>query len=104
MRFYDYLCRIPTHRTEIKAQSSGVWESRLRLYPDAFMNMRIAVPPLEEQERIADHLDAEDRKLQNLLRTAQLAVALLEERRTALISAVVTGQIDVRHVGELQPA
>jgi len=48
-RFYDYLCRIPSHRTVMKAHSTGVWESRLRLYPDAFLAMTLTIPPLEEQ-------------------------------------------------------
>jgi type I restriction enzyme S subunit len=55
-------------------------------------------PPLYEQEKIAAFLDAEIMKLDNLLSEASVAVDLLQERRTALISAAVTGKIDVRHL------
>jgi type I restriction enzyme S subunit len=59
-------------------------------------NFWVPVPPLEEQDRIAALLVSEDEKAQGLILQAHLAVALLQERRTALISAAVTGQIDVR--------
>ena len=53
-------------------------------------------PPLEEQTAIASLLDQETAKLDTLMAEAQSAITLLQERRTALISAAVTGQIDVR--------
>jgi type I restriction enzyme S subunit len=95
-RYYDYLCRTPAHVTAIKANSTGVWESRLRIYPDTFLSMRVAVPPIEEQDTIASFLDSETAKLDELVQEAERAIALLQERRTALISAAVTGKIDVR--------
>jgi type I restriction enzyme, S subunit len=98
------VCRIPSHRTAIKANSTGIWESRLRLYPQAFLDMRLAFPPLEEQLEIVRHLDSRTQQWDALISDASRAIELLKERRTALISAAVTGQIDVRHVEELQPA
>lgn len=56
----------------------------------------IAVPPEREQEAITEYLDSETTKLDTLTAEAQRAIDLLQERRTALISAAVTGQIDVR--------
>jgi type I restriction enzyme S subunit len=56
----------------------------------------IALPPREEQTAIATFLDRETTKLDTLMTEASTAIALLQERRTALISAAVTGQIDVR--------
>jgi type I restriction enzyme S subunit len=53
-------------------------------------------PPLEEQTAIASLLDLETAKLDALMVQARTAITLLQERRTALISAAVTGQIDVR--------
>ena len=50
---------------------------------------------MEEQFRIAAHLDMALRDLAALSGTAERAVALLQERRAALISAAVTGKIDV---------
>jgi len=56
----------------------------------------LAVPPIEERKAIVEFLDSEVAKLDTLTTEAQRAIDLLQERRTALISAAVTGQIDVR--------
>jgi type I restriction enzyme S subunit len=63
-------------------------------------NLHIALPPKEEQRAILNHLDGVMAKLNGLAAEAQRAIDLLHERRTALISAAVTGQIDVRHLDE----
>ncbi len=61
-------------------------------------NVELPFPPLAEQTRIAEFLDAETARFDTLTAEAQRAIDLLQERRTALISAAVTGQIDVRGV------
>ncbi|MBK8016314.1 MAG: restriction endonuclease subunit S [Betaproteobacteria bacterium] len=53
-------------------------------------------PPLHEQLAIADYLDVAGAKLDALEQDAERSIALLRERRSALITAGVTGQIDVR--------
>lgn len=57
---------------------------------------KIALPPKEEQRAIADKLDAESNRFEALIETAEEGITLLQERRAALISAAVTGKIDVR--------
>lgn len=57
---------------------------------------RIAVPPNSEQRDIAHFLNTETTRLDELAAEATRAIDLLKERRTALISAAVTGKIDVR--------
>jgi type I restriction enzyme S subunit len=58
--------------------------------------LRIPLPPLTEQRVIVDFIEVETAKLDLLRAHAEHAVALLKERRSALIAAAVTGQIDVR--------
>lgn len=60
-------------------------------------NLSIALPPLHEQQTIAAFLDDETAKIDTLVTEAQQAIGLLKERRSALISAAVTGKIDVRN-------
>lgn len=60
--------------------------------------MLLPLPTATEQFQIECLLEAETVKLDTLTAEAQRAIALLQERRTALISAAVTGQIDVRGV------
>ncbi len=57
-----------------------------------------------EQCGIIEYLDREVQSIDTLTAEAQRAIDLLQERRTALISAAVTGQIDVRSLAEAQPA
>lgn len=59
----------------------------------------LALPPLSEQAVIVEFLETETAKFDTLTAEAQRAIGLLQERRTALISAAVTGQIDVRGAG-----
>ncbi|MBL9154115.1 MAG: restriction endonuclease subunit S [Verrucomicrobiales bacterium] len=60
--------------------------------------IRLCLPPYNEQVSIARFLDDELDNLDTLTAEAQRAIDLLQERRSALISAAVTGQIDVRHL------
>ncbi len=60
------------------------------------------MPPVIEQKSIVAYLDTETAKLDTLTAEAQRAIDLLKERRSALISAAVTGKIDVR--GSNEPA
>jgi type I restriction enzyme S subunit len=64
----------------------------------------VLLPPLAEQTAIVTHIKAETARFDNLTAEAQRAIDLLQERRTALISAAVTGQIDVRPVAERKSA
>ncbi len=60
------------------------------------INFWISTPPQEEQNAIASYLDTETAKFDALMTEANRAITLLQERRAALISAAVTGKIDVR--------
>ncbi len=55
-------------------------------------------PPMEEQRRIADYLDEQTAKIDALIAETETFIELSRERRSALITAAVTGQIDVREV------
>ena len=56
----------------------------------------LPIPPDGEREQIAAHLDEKLEKYAAIVEKAETQVVLLQERRTALISAAVTGKIDVR--------
>ncbi len=61
-----------------------------------FANMPIVLPPNEEQHEIVANLAHESAKFNTLISETEKSITLLQERRTALISAAVTGKIDVR--------
>jgi type I restriction enzyme S subunit len=64
-------------------------------------NIQILTPPPEEQTAIASFLDRETAKIDELISEVEWAIELLQERRTALISAAVTGKIDVREAANV---
>lgn len=70
--------------------------TRASLSQDLLKRLPVLVPPKSEQIEISDYLDTCSAKFDTLTAEAQRAIDLLQERRTALISAAVTGQIDVR--------
>lgn len=67
-----------------------------RVPSEIIENFRIALPDLHEQESIVQHLDAIVLQTDSLVAYAEDGIELLHERRSALISAAVTGKIDVR--------
>lgn len=68
------------------------------IYMPDIQGLRFALPPLSEQEAIVAFLSRERDRIDSLIAEAERAVLVLQERRTALISAAVTGQIDVRAI------
>jgi type I restriction enzyme S subunit len=92
----EMLLRTSQAVTEMKRYSKGITDFRLRLYWDEFKKISVAIPPKSEQMQISDFLVGEVRKFNALSEEAERAIALLQEHRAALISAAVTGQIDVR--------
>lgn len=93
--YVDALVRIPVFAQEVTRYSKGVWSSRLRLYPDGFFETFWPVPPLNEQEQIVARIAEERVKIDKLASATERSIALLKERRSALIAAAVTGQIEI---------
>ena len=93
--FVDSLVRMRVFADEATRYSKGVWSSRLRLYPEGFFEICIPLPPLAEQRAIVAHIAAETARLDALAAAAERTIALLRERRAALIAAAVTGQVNL---------
>jgi len=93
--YIDALVRLPVFAQEVTRYSKGVWSSRLRLYPEGFFEVYLPVPPQEEQRTIVEHIARETTKLDAVRAATERTIALLKERRSALIAAAVTGQLDV---------
>ncbi|EJR0953670.1 restriction endonuclease subunit S, partial [Vibrio alginolyticus] len=67
------------------------------LRTEDFENMQLFIPPIDEQAAILSSIKIILDKLDSLIQKAEQAITLMQERRTALISAAVTGKIDVRN-------
>ncbi|NVZ11441.1 restriction endonuclease subunit S [Allochromatium humboldtianum] len=77
-------------------ETQGYGGTKIQLSLDDVANLVMTLPDTEEQSIIAAFIDHETAKIDALTAEAQTAITLLQERRTALISAAVTGKIDVR--------
>ena len=95
-RYYDFLFRCGVCFSEFRRYSRGIMDMRLRLYFDELGQLYMPYPSKVEQNEIVSFLESELDKFDPLIAETQLAISLLQERRTALISAAVTGKIDVR--------
>jgi len=80
-----------------QAQQDVIGATSPHVNVDTIRNFVLAWPREEERERISLYIDKKVVQLDQLESIALRKIALLQERRTSLISAVVTGKIDVRH-------
>ena len=71
--------------------------TRASLSQDLLKQLSVPLPKLDEQAKIAEFLDEKSALFEKLNESAESAIKLMKERRTALISAAVTGKIDVRN-------
>lgn len=78
----------------------AIESTRMRVSLADYKNSRVILPPLSEQTAIVAFLDSETDKLDALIAKVEEAIERLQEYRTALITAAVTGKIDVRGVVE----
>lgn len=94
--FIHFWTMTEAYRGQVKVACAGTSSSMQNLTQDDFRSFRLAVPPLDEQQAIVAHLKSDLPRFDALTAAATSAISLLQERRAALISAAVTGKIDLR--------
>lgn len=92
--FLYFFLQSTSVKTYFELEVTGTTIFNLSL--ESIRNLSIALPSLIEQSDITVYLDSRISEFDSLLMETQRAISLLQERRTALISAAVTGKIDVR--------
>ena len=98
--FVHRFTQCPVYRIQVRMACDGTSSSMQNLDQNSFKSFLLPIPPAREQLLIVQFLHQADAKTAVVVNAAQLAIALLKERRAALISAAVTGKIDVR--GEVE--
>jgi type I restriction enzyme S subunit len=88
--YFHKLFRLPLYKGRIKAASTGVVESRLRLYSDDLGRIEALFPPPDEQAAIVRFLDHANRKIDRFIRTKRKLIGLLNEQKQAIIQNAVT--------------
>ena len=94
--FATLFLRSDLGRCQIEPQTVGTSASMQKINQSTIKGLTIALPPLKEQREISESMDRITKKYSDQIHQSSLAIELLQERRSALISAAVTGQIDVR--------
>ena len=92
--YANYLLRTDTFIAEFKRNSTGIIESRLRLYPSEFKNIQCLCPPQEEQEAIVSYLDNVTAKIDEAIEAQQKMIDALNERKQIIITRAVTRNMD----------
>jgi len=96
--YFMHLFKTEQYRTEINRWSRGIVPDRNRLYWDEFKAIKSLVPPYDEQARIVDEIRDMKAKTDALGRNIEAMCKLLKEYRSAIITAAVTGQIEIPEV------
>lgn len=107
--YLHYLYRIPEMCGYFKAYSTGIIDSRLRLYPEIFMQLYSVIPSRDEQDQIVRYLDWQVSKINHLIHGYQKQIKLLEERKFTIldqlvhngISASEFNEYDIEYIGKV---
>ncbi|MBG9296982.1 restriction endonuclease subunit S [Corynebacterium diphtheriae bv. gravis] len=93
--YYHYLFRTKWFSGECYKRGKGIMMMRWRTYADQFGDISVPFPSRQEQEHVVNLIEQEQARVEILIMKARRMIALLQERRSALITAAVTGQVEV---------
>lgn len=89
-RFYEFMFRLPAVQQAFRGYAKGIMEIRLRISTIDLLGMKFPVPPSAEQEAIVAYLDEKTAKIDRLIELKEREIKLLNEKKQAVISKVVT--------------
>jgi hypothetical protein len=94
-RFLHYLLRTKPYIQQYRLLLRADTTFDRRIKREDFGDIPIAFPPRQDQRRLADTVEAASSETWRLMRVQERSIVLLQERRQALITAAVTGQLDL---------
>lgn len=97
--FLVRLLQSPVGRAVLERNAAGSNHSMVKISKAELLNLSIPLPPPEEQQVIVSHLDVKISDLDALAEEARASLELVQEQRTALVTAAVTGKVNVRAPG-----
>ena len=96
-KYYHYLFRTDVYADLFKQFSTGIIDSRLRLYPAKFLSLKYAYPPKSTQQRIASYLDKKCNKIEETIQNQRQVIEKLKAYKQSLITEAVTGKIKIQN-------
>jgi type I restriction enzyme S subunit len=88
--YLDYLLRTRAYVAEYTSRSTGVRASRLRLYPNQFLDIALIQPPRTEQDQIVAYLRAHDSHIARFIKAKRDLIGLLTEQKQIIVEDAVT--------------
>jgi type I restriction enzyme S subunit len=92
--YLDYLLRTRAYVAEYIGRSTGIRASRLRLYPNQFLDISLIQPPRPEQDQIVAYLRAQDAHIARFIKIKRDLIKLLTEQKLRIIDHAVTRGLD----------
>lgn len=92
--YLDYLLRTRAYVAEYIGRSTGIRSSRLRLYPNQFLDIALLQPPRPEQDQIVAYLRAQDAHIARFIKAKRELIGLLTEQKLRIIDHAVTRGLD----------
>lgn len=96
--FFLTMLKLPLMGTQFRLNSKGLGTGSsgfMRLYSEDFGNIKIGVPPIDEQDHIVRHINQESTRIDRAISLFQSQIERLKEYRATLIDSAVTGKIRV---------
>ncbi|HRG20402.1 MAG TPA: restriction endonuclease subunit S [Saprospiraceae bacterium] len=90
-KYFGYLFTTNLFKAEFRRHSTGIIDSRLRLYSDKFFSIFTVVPPKNEQDEIVQYIKAQEEKINLFIQKKQRFIELLKEQRQSKIDEAVDG-------------
>lgn len=90
--YFGYLFSTNLFKAEFRRHSSGIIDSRLRLYSDKFFSIFTVVPPKDEQDEIVQYTKAQEEKINLFIHKKQRFIELLKEQRLSIVNNCVTSE------------
>ena len=89
-RFYHYYFRTNGFSGDCYKRGKGIMAMRWRTYSDQFRDIKVLVPPIDEQQRIADFLDAECGRIDSVIEKTRASIEEYKKLKQAIITQAVT--------------
>lgn len=89
-KYFHYLYRTDIYANLFKQFSTGIIDSRLRLYPDKFLSLKCQFPPLDEQCYISAYLDTKCTKIDSIIEKQEKVIEKLKAYKLSVITEAVT--------------
>lgn len=87
--YFGYLFTTNLFKAEFRRNSTGIIDSRLRLYSDKFFSIFSVVPPRDEQDEIVQYIKAQEQKINLFIQKKQRFIELLKEQKNIVAFSLI---------------